>query len=152
MQWIDEQLYEQVIHMKNEQAGQFIEDNAGMLINPETAFSEYMRHTIRAKKKTFQDVFLQADISERYGYKLISQEKHTKQRDIILRLCYAAEFSLEETQEALHLYEMPALFVRNPRDAILMIAFSDRPGSVIDLNEYLQKNKVSPLRSCGAMD
>ena len=93
MQWIDEELYEKVTHMKNEQADQFMKENADVLIKLESAFAEYMRTLIRAKKKTFQDVFLQADISERYGYKLISQEKHTKQRDIILRLCYAGKFN-----------------------------------------------------------
>lgn len=93
MQWIDEELYEKVTHMKNEQADQFMKENADVLIKPESAFAEDMRTLIRAKKKTFQDVFLQADISERYGYKLISQEKHTKQRDIILRLCYAGKFN-----------------------------------------------------------
>ena len=152
MQWIDKELYEKVTNMKNEQAGQFMEENADVFIKPETAFAEYMRTLIRNKNLTFQNIFLQADISEKYGYKLISQEKHTRQRDIILRLCYAAEFTLEETQEALRLYGMPELFVRIQRDALIMIAFTDRPGSVIELNEYLQRNKVSPLRSCGVTD
>ena len=49
-------------------------------------------------------VFLKADIPERYGYKLLSGEKHTKQRDVILRICYAAEFTLKETQRALRKY------------------------------------------------
>ncbi len=65
LQWIDEELYEKVTHMQNELADQFMKENADVLIKPESAFAEYMRTLIRAKKKTFQDVFLQADISER---------------------------------------------------------------------------------------
>ena len=65
-----------------------------------------------------------ADIPERYGYKLISEEKRTKQRDIILRLCYAAHFTLEETQKALKMYDMPMLYSKVKRDALLMIVFN----------------------------
>lgn len=36
---------------------------------------------------------MKADIPERYGYKLLSGEKHTRQRDVILRICYAAGLS-----------------------------------------------------------
>lgn len=45
---------------------------------------------------------MKADIPERYGYKLLSGEKHTRQRDVILRICYAAGLSnaLEANGEA----------------------------------------------------
>lgn len=76
------------------------------------------------KKLTQQVVFLRADIPERYGYKLLSGEKRTKQRDIILRICYAAEMTLDETQYALKQYEMPELYAKKPRDALSMILFA----------------------------
>lgn len=63
----------------------------------ERLFTRYMRETFRAKGLRQQDVFLAADIPERYGYKLISGEKRTRQRDVILRLCLGAGFSLAET-------------------------------------------------------
>lgn len=65
------------------------------------AFSIYVKNLLQEKKLTQQYVFLQADIPERYGYKLLSGEKRTRQRDVILRICYAAKFSLAETQRAL---------------------------------------------------
>ena len=45
---------------------------------------------------------MKADIPERYGYKLLSGEKHTRQRDVILRICCAAGLSnaLEANGEA----------------------------------------------------
>ena len=97
-------------------------------------------------------VFLKADIPERYGYKLLSGEKRTKQRDVILRICYGAELSLEETQSALEKYELPKLYAKIPRDALLMIAFNERPGTVLDVNEILQKNGMSPLRTSGVQE
>lgn len=39
MQCIDEELYEKVTHMKNEQADQFMKENADVLIKPESAFA-----------------------------------------------------------------------------------------------------------------
>ena len=55
-------------------------------------FAEYMRARFRDKGVLQQNVFLAADISENYGYKIIAEEKHTVQRDIILRICLAAQF------------------------------------------------------------
>ena len=91
-------------------------------------------------------------VSERYGYKLLSGEKHTQQRDVILRICYAAEFTLAETQRALRKYQMPELYAKIPRDALLMIIFNERPGSIIDVNEMLKKNGFEPLRTCGVQE
>ena len=95
---------------------------------------------------------MKADIPERYGYKILSGEKRTRQRDLILRICYAAEFTLDETQEALKKYEMPQLYAKIPRDALLMIIFNERPGSVIDVNALLKKNGMEPLKTSGLQD
>ena len=115
----------------------------------EEAFSLYMKELLAEKKIKQQTVFLNADIPERYGYKLLSGEKHTKQRDVILRICYAAELTLEETQRALKKYEMPELYAKLPRDALLMIMFNERPGSIIDVNALLKENGMEPLRTSG---
>ena len=96
-----------------------------------------------------QTVFLHADIPERYGYKLLSGEKHTRQRDVILRICYAGKLTLEETQRALEKYEMPPLYPKIPRDAFLMIIFNERPGSIIEVNELLKDQGLEPLRTSG---
>lgn len=95
---------------------------------------------------------MKADIPERYGYKLLSGEKHTKQRDIILRICYAAEMTLDETQRALKKYGMPELYAKIPRDALLMIIFNERPGSIINVNALLKENGMEPLRTSGLQD
>ena len=93
-----------------------------------------------------------ADIPEKYGYKLLSGEKHTRQRDIILRICYAAELTLEQTQRALRKYEMPQLYAKIPRDAFLMLIFKDRPGGIIEVNELLSKNGMEMLRTSGVQE
>lgn len=130
----------------------YCRENRDSIINPETEFSVYMKNIFRSNGLTQQYVFLQADIPERYGYKLLSGEKVTRQRDIILRICYAGKLNLDETQRALKKYGLAALYVKIPRDALLMIAFEQRPGSVIDVNEILIKNKMEPLRTSGAQE
>ena len=116
------------------------------------SFSVYIMDLLREKGLTQQKVFLMADIPERYGYKLLSGEKHTKQRDVILRICYASECTLEETQKALRKYEMPQLYAKIPRDALLMIIFNERPGSIIDANTLLKQNGMEPLRTSGVQE
>ena len=145
-------LNEKINETKHYDSQHFIEENKAVLLDEDRAFAEYMRDILRKKDITQQEVFLQADIPERYGYKIIAQQKHTQQRDIILRICYAAKMNLEETQMALQLYKMPPLFPQFNRDALIMIAFKDRPGSVIELNSFLRKNQVEPLRSCGTIE
>ena len=126
--------------------------NKESITDDEKAFVEYFKVLFKEKGITQQTVFLKADIPERYGYKLLSGEKHTKQRDIILRICYAAGFSLKETQRALRKYGMPELYAKTSRDALLMIIFNDRPGSILEVNELLQKNGMQPLRTSGIQE
>ena len=136
-------------HTKN--ASKFLADEEENLLS-EKAFASYMRTLIKNKNLQQQEVFLVADIPERYGYKLLSEEKRTRQRDVILRLCYAARCSLEETQKALRIYGMPQLYARNKRDALLIIAFNERPGSIIEVNAFLKENKSDPLRTTGLQE
>ena len=130
----------------------YLKSNEESIISNEYAFHEYISKLIKLKNLRKQDVFLAADVSEKYGYKLLSGEKHTKQRDVILRLCYASELTLEETQKALKLYRMPELYAKIPRDAMIMIAFNERPGSIIDVNSFLKKNGMEILRSSGVQE
>lgn len=137
-------------HIKKAQV--FLQENTESMIMGDRPFSFYMKKLIKEKGLRQQDILLYADIPERYGYKLLSEEKRTRQRDIILRICYAAEFTLEETQKALKIYEMPQLFIKLPRDAVLMLAFNQRPGGIIEVNGLLRENGMEPLRTSGIQE
>ncbi len=144
-------LEEKIIKVHVDTISEFFEENEEEMINDDYAFSKYMRQIFKEKGVLQQDVFLYADIPERYGYKLIAQQKHTRQRDIILRICYSAGFTLEETQKALRLYSMPELHVEFPRDALIVVIFKDRPGDIIEVNTVLKRNGMKPLRSSGTV-
>lgn len=100
----------------------FVHKNKDSMLSDATSFSTYIKTILREKGITQQIAFLKADIPERYGYKLLSGEKHTRQRDVILRICYASELTLKETQRALRKYDMPELYAKIPRDTLIMIA------------------------------
>ena len=102
---------------------EWLRSHTGELITSPRPFADYMRAKFREKDVLQQNVFLAADVSENYGYKLIAEEKHTVDRDVILRICLAARFNLVETQEALILYGMAPLYEKLPRDVVLMTAF-----------------------------
>ena len=108
-----------------------------LLITGPRPFADYMRRKFREKGIRQQDIFLAADISENYGYKLISEEKHTSQRDMILRICLAARFDREETQEALILYGIAPLYIRIPRDMVFLAEIHNRLFDIYRVNELL---------------
>ena len=123
----------------------FLETRRADLIRSREPFTDYMRTKFREKEILQQDVFLAADLPERYGYKLISGEKHTVRRDIILRLCLAAKFRLSEVQEALILYGMAPLYWRIPRDAAFIVAINNGIHDINEVDEILMDNMLSPI-------
>ena len=127
--------------VRSENLAGFFDAHREELITSPHPFADYMRMKFRKKGILQQNAFLAADLSENYGYKLIAEEKHTRQRDTILRLCFAARFRLEEVQEALILYGMAPLHGRFPRDAVLIVAIQN---GVYDMREV---NAL--LESCG---
>lgn len=130
----------------------YVRANRDELLPEHHAFARYMKERLQARHLQKQEVLLRADISLRYGYKLLSEEKVTRQRDVLLRICYAAEFTLEETQQALRLYRMDTLYARDPRDALLIACFHNRPGSILEVNELLLRSRLTPLRPSGVQE
>ena len=131
--------------------GNYFRDNGEALLTGDKPFADYMRRLLKEKGLLQQEVFLAADIPEPYGYRLISQERHTRQRDVILRLCFGARFTLKETQRALRLAEQEQLYPRIRRDAALILALNE--GLKVDeANELLVSYGFEPLRKSGKND
>lgn len=130
----------------------YLLDYANDLVPEERPFAVYMRRILREKGLKQQDVFLRADLSERYGYRLLSEDKRTRQRDYILRLCFASELSLKETQRALKLYGMSELYSRIPRDVVLIIALNRGIHDIDRVNELLLSHDMEPLKASSSPD
>ena len=132
--------------------GKYIKNHQADKVEPGESFVVYFKELLQEKNLTQLKVFLRADIPERYGYKILSGEKRTRQRDIILRLCYAADFTVEETQRFLKMYELPTLYAKIPRDALLMICFNEHTKNILEINELLKSHGFEPLRTSGAQN
>ena len=131
--------------VQQEELAGFFNAHSEELITSPHPFADYMRMKFKGKDVLQQNVFLAADLSENYGYKLISEEKHTRQQDTILRLCLAARFRPEEVQEALILYGMAPLHGRLARDAVLTVAVQNGIYDLCELNRLLESCGLAPL-------
>ncbi len=131
-----------------ENIGNYFDTYTEKLASEERPFAEYMRTMFKKKGLRQQDVFLAADISEGYGYKLISEEKRSKQRDVIIRICVVAGFDLEETQRALKLYGMSPLYPKVRRDAVLIVAINHGVREIADVNQMLVSYGFESLYAC----
>ena len=138
-------LNEELLGVGPDELADFLERYSEELITSPHPFADYMRMKFREKGILQQNVFLAADLSENYGYKLIAEEKHTRQRDTILRLCLAARFRPEEVQEALILYGMAPLYARFPRDAALLVAVQCGMCDLREVNRLLESCGQPPL-------
>ena len=142
---MNERLAQTLRRISPEELPEFLSQEKGMLITGGRPFADYMRRKLREKGVLQQNVFLAADLSENYGYKLIAEEKHTRQRDTILRLCLAAGFQMEEVQETLIRYGMAPLFGRFARDAVLIAAISHEVFDLQEVNCLLTGYGQTPL-------
>ena len=98
---IGERLARELEDVRPENLWTFFREHREELITEPKPFALYMRRKLRDKGLLQQNVFLAADLSEGYGYKLISEEKHTRRRDTVLRLCLGARLRPEELPDVL---------------------------------------------------
>lgn len=140
-----EEIIAQLQNIGFEELPEFLKKHAASLPGVELSFSDYMRRKFREKGMQQQWVFRNADISDNYGYKLIAGEKHTRNRDVILRICICACFTEEEMQEALSLYGMAPISERNQRDIVLLVAIRDKINDIYQINDMMLKCGLEPL-------
>lgn len=123
----------------------YLKDNSGSFAPEENAFGEYMKDIIRDRKMKECEVFEWAGISSKYGYKILNGEKHPQNRDLILCLCIAGQFTADEAKRALKLYGMAPLYAKVKRDAVLTIALNDKLRNIGEVDELLKEHGLPVL-------
>ena len=118
--------------MRPDQAAEFFEENREDMADEGKAFYYYMKNAFDAKSLKLKDIYSFAGVSESWGEKILRMEKHTKNRDLIIRFCIAGHFSLKEINRALKLYGMTPLYSRNKRDVCIILAINNR---IFDLSQ-----------------
>lgn len=108
-------------------------------------FVQYMDALLAEKKLKRQEVLLRANLPQKYGYKLLTGEAHTTDRDKLLRICFAMELTLKQTQRALKLYGMNELYPKNARDVVLIAALGRRQYDIDAVCAELCSAGLEPL-------
>ena len=132
-------------NMKPAELGSFYKENRSSMVDDKKAFYYYMKDITESKNIMFKEMYLFAGVSESYGEKIIRMEKHTKNRDLIIRLCIAGHFSLVEINKALKLYGMNPLYSKNKRDACLIVAVNNRIYDLYEIDNILEKQGLQIL-------
>lgn len=122
------------------QIDRYLKENKKYLKDDKKAFYYYVKEVLDVKRIKLKDVYLKAGVSESFGSKIIRMEKHTSDRDLILRMCLAGRFNWEETNRALKLYGMCELYSKDSRDACVIVAINNRMYDIIDV-DALMKSK-----------
>ena len=123
----------------------YLKDNEKYMADEKKAFYYYMKDVLDKRNIKLKDVYSFAGVTESYGSKIVTMEKHTKDRDLIIRLCIVGHFSWDETNRALKLYGMSELYAKNPRDAVLIVAINNRVFNLYDIDEMLLKHGMDRI-------
>ena len=142
-----DELNELLRNTKPGQLDQYFQDNEEYMELDEKAFYDFMTNTLKKKRIKKADVYSFACVSESYGGQIMRMEKHTRDRDLILRFCIAGHFTWDETNKALKLYKMNELYSKDGRDACILYALNNRIYSMDEIDQILAQKgykKITP--------
>lgn len=130
---------------KPDKIGEYIQNNREYLSDSLKGFYYYYKDVLDSKHIKLKEVYAQVGVTESYGSRIISTDKHTKNRDLIIRFCLAGHFSLEETNRALKLYGFTELYSKSPKDACIIVALNNHIYDVDKIDALLEKNGQQKL-------
>ncbi len=140
-----DELNELLENMKPNQLKSYLKDNSKYMADEKKAFYYYMKDVLDEKNIKLKDVYSFAGVTESYGSKIISMEKHTKDRDLIIRLCLAGHFNWDETNRALKLYGLSELYAKDPRDACMIVAINNKIFDMYEIDNMLIEQGLKKL-------
>ena len=114
-------------------------------MNTGKTFTYYVKDVIQEKNIRLKDVYSFAGLSESYGEQILNMRKHTKDRDVIIRLCVAGRLTLDEINRALKLYGMQPLYAKDKRDACMIVAINNRKYQLFEIDDMLVEQGLKKL-------
>ena len=131
--------------MKPSQLDSYLKDNCRYMVDSDRAFYHYMKDVLRRKNILLKDLYIYAGVTESYGGKIITMEKHTTDRDLILRFCIVGHFDWNECNRALKLYGFNELYAKNPRDAVIIVALNNRIFDIEEIDDLLERKGLEKI-------
>ena len=146
------ELDEELRGLRTDELDKYYRNNKEYMADGKKAFSYYVKDIIdsknledKAHRIFYKDIYSLAGVSESYGRQVLNMEKHTKNRDLIIRLLIAARFTLDQLNRALKLYGMPALYSKDKRDACIMLAGNRRKYALFEIDDMLEQQGLKKL-------
>ena len=102
----------------------------------DTSLKEHLNSLLKERGVKPADVMKKTGLNKSYFYALLDGTKINPSRDILIRLCFGFEMSLDETQKFLKTFGVAMLYARNRRDSIIIHAIENKL-SVIRCNDNL---------------
>ena len=98
--------------------------------------ASYLDQLLEQYKMSISDFITKTNLSKSFAYQIFSGERNPG-RDILLRIAFAMNLTLEETQELLMMGQKGALYPKVRRDAALICCLEQRL-SLDETDEFLK--------------
>lgn len=109
----------------------------------ELSIPSFFQMVCNDKKISKSELIKNADIDRTYGYQILNGKKNPS-RDKILQLCISAKLNLEETNKALKLGNVGELYVKVPRDSVIIFCIN-KCFDIMKINEMLYDRNLETL-------
>lgn len=113
---------------------EFFEEEVGELCFSSVA--DYLEVLLNEKHLKKSDVIRKSNLDKNYAYQIFNGNKLNPSRNKMLMLAFGMELSLKETRKLLKVCCLHDLYVRSPRDSIIIFGLNKKM-SLIDVNESL---------------
>lgn len=106
--------------------------------------AEYLDMLLSEKKLQKNEVIARSNLDRNYAYQIFNGRKTNPSRDKMIMLSIGMGLTLEETRKLLKVLSLSDLYIRNPRDSIIMYCLVQK-NDLIETNETLSNYGVDIL-------
>lgn len=117
----------------NESFDEVVQQNEASITNPNT--TQYLLKLLDMKSKTIQEVIQKANLSRSFGYQVFNGLRNPT-RNILIKMAFAMELTIDETQHLLKIAQRGELYPRVRRDAAIIFCIQNKC-SLYDVEELL---------------
>ena len=109
-----------------------------------TSISEFIKIEMTAKGIKATELIRGSNLDKGYVYQILRGARESPSRDAVLSLAFGLMLNSAETDKMLRIAEYDALYIRRPRDGIIMHCL-DHGVSLTDTNIMLSEKGLEPI-------
>ena len=109
-----------------------------------TSVSEFITIVMKSKKIKPNELIRRSNLDKSYVYQIVKGTRKKPSRDAVIALAFGLQLGSGETDKFLRVAEYDSLYVRRPRDGIIMHCL-DHGVSLTDTNIMLSEKELEPV-------